>query len=172
MSMTFKVALEKLELIKMGKMLLTMSESMEPVPTTMAPPVAPLAPAELDESGLPWDKRIHASTKTKKKDGCWKAKKGVDPGLVVDIETTLRGNSPAPQASQEEKNVVFMALMQKITGLTTPPEGSTIPLVALPAITAIAVKHGAVNIPALLQGPIETIQLVTAEVEALCLTLQ
>ena len=137
-----------------------------PVP----PPPAPAA--EVDSSGLPWDKRIHATTKTKKVDGTWKALRGVDKALIASVTAELRAANPkAPEASQADKNVVFMQLMQKVTGLTTPPAGSTVPKVTIEAITAVAVKHGAANIPALLQGPIETINAVMAEVEALCLTL-
>lgn len=57
----------------------------------VAPPTANLAGGvELDKAGLPWDGRIHASTKTKTKPGLWTAKRGVDPALVVTVEAELR----------------------------------------------------------------------------------
>lgn len=74
-------------------------------PTVPAPPaptsvnVAPIAapqtasPAggvELDKNGLPWDGRIHAGTKRKNADGSWTFKRGVDPALVVAVESELR----------------------------------------------------------------------------------
>ncbi len=45
---------------------------------------------ELDKSGLPWDARIHATTKTKLSDGTWKLKRKVDPALVTQVEAELR----------------------------------------------------------------------------------
>lgn len=64
-----------------------------------------------------------------------------------------------------------MNLMQKVTGLITPPAEGGSSKTTIDVITAIVVKHGAVNIPALLQGPLETINAVAAEVDTLCLTL-
>ena len=65
----------------------------------VAPPTANHAGGvELDKAGLPWDGRIHASTKTKTKPGLWTAKRGVDPALVVTVEAELRqvmGAAPA-----------------------------------------------------------------------------
>lgn len=76
-----------------------------PAPTSenagqvVAPPTAnPAGGVELDKAGLPWDGRIHASTKTKTKPGLWTAKRGVDPALVVTVEAELRqvmGAAPA-----------------------------------------------------------------------------
>jgi hypothetical protein len=80
------------------------SLTMPPVPTPPAPtvtvdtapmaPVAPTMPAsgvELDSKGLPWDERIHASTKSKIASGEWKAKRGInDPSLVQRVEAELR----------------------------------------------------------------------------------
>ena len=152
------------------------------VPTAPAAPnnkYEPAAPqgsaAETDASGMPWDARIHAGTKTKKQDGNWKARKGVEKkyfaSVVAEIRPAVAATPPSGGASQADKNVVFMNLMQKVTGLTTPPAGTTVPKVTIEAITAIVVKHGAANIPALLQGPIETINAVAKEVDTLCLTL-
>ena len=138
---------------------------------------------DLDSKGRPWDERIHTKAKTKiKKTGEWKLTRGVDPGLVTQVINELDGKltpvadlapkAPTNEATQADKNVVFMSLMQVVTGLTTPPAGTTVPKVSIDAINAIAAKNGAANIPALLQMPIETINAVKDEVDALCLTLQ
>jgi hypothetical protein len=66
-------------------------------PSAPAAPVqAPPAPTEqasdgagLDKRGLPWDQRIHASTKTKKADGTWTARRNIDPALVPRVEAEL-----------------------------------------------------------------------------------
>ena len=66
---------------------------------------APPAPAngvtsvDLDSSGLPWDGRIHSAGKTKLvKDQTWKKKRGLDPALVLQVETELRQAMAAPAA--------------------------------------------------------------------------
>lgn len=67
--------------------------------TTVAPPTAsPAGAVELDKSGLPWDGRIHASSKAKVADGSWRAKRGVDPELVKQVEAELRQTMAAPAA--------------------------------------------------------------------------
>jgi hypothetical protein len=54
----------------------------------------------VDKSGMPWDERIHASTKTTKQDGTWKLKRGVDPSEVKKVEAELKGETTM---SGEEK---------------------------------------------------------------------
>jgi len=63
-------------------------------------PVQPVAPGEVDRNGLPWDERIHASTRAKNADGSWRAKRGVDQTLVVAVEQELRSRAPVPVAPQ------------------------------------------------------------------------
>lgn len=53
-------------------------------------PVAIIADGELDSEGLPWDARIHASTKTKTVKGVWKARKNVPDDVKLSVETELR----------------------------------------------------------------------------------
>jgi len=82
-----------------------------PTPASAQPPVTEEPAAEptgtngveLDAEGLPWDARIHASTKTKKADGCWKAKRGVSAELVQQVTAELRQLMalPAPAPATE-----------------------------------------------------------------------
>lgn len=79
-------------------------------PTPPTPPAAPSAPTaataqtavpgtvERDSTGLVWDPRIHASTKTKVASGAWTAKRNVDPAFKAQVEADLRG-LPAPAAA-------------------------------------------------------------------------
>lgn len=76
-----------------------------PAPLPVAEAVAPVVSAApsnlvlLDKNGLPWDGRIHASTKTQTVDGSWKKKKGVDADLITQVEAELRqvmGNVQRP----------------------------------------------------------------------------
>ena len=64
------------------------------------PPAAPPNPSNaLDSAGMPWDHRIHATTKTKNGDGTWRAKRGVDEKLVADVvEQNKRLMAIAPPA--------------------------------------------------------------------------
>lgn len=114
------------------------------VPPPPAPPpapvaVAPSAPAalttpapgvEVDARGLPWDERIHASTKTKLTDGTWKAKRGInDPALVKRVEDELR----AAMAAQPLPEVTAAGFGQAPLppGVTpapfVPPAASSVP---------------------------------------------
>lgn len=79
------------------------SEDYEPtfkVPSAPAPvpevPPAPEVPEEakddgLDADGVPWDERIHAGSKGKKKDGRWKRKPGVPDAEYNNIYAQLTG---------------------------------------------------------------------------------
>jgi hypothetical protein len=86
-----------------------------PAETGKAPPPPPdhqipstppdLSAVETDADGLPWDRRIHASTKTKIVSGQWKAKRGVKPDTVSIVTEELRNVmgavttvAPAPPA--------------------------------------------------------------------------
>jgi hypothetical protein len=65
------------------------------VPAAAAPaaPAAPTSPAgiELDSEGVPWDGRIHGSTKAKNADGTWRQKRGLnDPALKKRVEAELK----------------------------------------------------------------------------------
>ena len=48
-----------------------------------------------DSAGLPWDARIHASTKTKTGTGAWTTKRNIDAAFKAQIEADLRGGVPA-----------------------------------------------------------------------------
>ena len=68
--------------------------SAAPLVATVAPATA--HPALLDSTGLPWDARIHASTRTQTQKGVWKAKKGVDDATVAQVTAELRQAMGAP----------------------------------------------------------------------------
>lgn len=105
-----------------------------PIPPAPAPaPAAAPAPAgstspapgvELDSEGLPWDVRIHASSKEKITNGTWKLKRGVGNQVVWlnQIKDELRralGNAPAAPAAAPNPAWPF-----PIPGKTTSPTAS------------------------------------------------
>ena len=70
-----------------------------------AAPSAPVTPSaapvttntvDLDKNGLPWDARIHASTKAINADGTWRNKRGVDAATLTTVEAELRQTMAAP----------------------------------------------------------------------------
>lgn len=77
-----------------------------PVPVAAPAPAGSTSPApgvELDAEGLPWDVRIHSSSKEKIANGIWKLKRGVANQAVWlnQIKDELRralGNAPAPKS--------------------------------------------------------------------------
>lgn len=119
-----------------------------PVPSvpvlTLVPPIAPAAtlppsvptagPAvdEFDNSGVPYDGRIHQKAKSKKKDGTWKLQKGIDSTIVESImkELTPRiRNVTVPPALHDPQDSA-RALM---FGQTPLPAGASAP-VTLPPV--------------------------------------
>jgi len=51
---------------------------------------------ELDTDGIPWDERIHASTKTTTADGKWRKRKNVDEVLYGQVHAELQELHAAP----------------------------------------------------------------------------
>lgn len=69
-------------------------------PSTSAPAAAPASSADVDKNGLPWDERIHASSRAKIADGSWRMKRGVQQHVVDEVEAQLHAQAPvaAPPA--------------------------------------------------------------------------
>lgn len=59
---------------------------------------APLE-VELDASGLPWDERIHAGTKSKTAAGMWTKRRGVDEGTYEAVVAELRKTYPLEESA-------------------------------------------------------------------------
>lgn len=70
-----------------------------PAPVMAAPQPAPTA-SGVDSTGLPWDERIHASTKAVNADGTWKKRRGVQELQVNQVEAELRARGPVTAAPQ------------------------------------------------------------------------
>ena len=73
-----------------------------PPPAAVDPREVPArATTELDKSGLPWDGRIHASTKARNADGSWRTKRGLDPAVLANLETELKALMAIPAAGPQ-----------------------------------------------------------------------
>lgn len=91
---------------------------------------AAAATGNTDASGLPWDERIHASTKTIKKDGTWTKRKGVADALVTKVEAELRAGIAAPAAVVAPQAPVNPVVA--VAGPTVPTLAVTTPVVVAP----------------------------------------
>lgn len=78
------------------------SEDLTPPP----PPPSANAPVDsstsgvLDKNGLPWDERIHSSSKNMNADGTWRYLRGGDVDLRATVETELRAKLAAGVSSE------------------------------------------------------------------------
>ncbi len=99
---------------------------------------------DLDGEGLPWDARIHASSKAKlaKAPNGWKKKRGVDAAIVAQVEAELRA---AMQAGPANPVVTQPAPAPVETATPAPAPAAQ---VAQPAAAAAAV--GITTFPALM----------------------
>lgn len=119
----------------------------------LAPPSNP-GIVTLDSEGLPWDHRIHSSSKAfLSKGGGWKKLRGVDPALVATVEAELRaamGASgpivpPAPVAPPPPTGTcapgayVNGALVTPTAAPIAPPPAPVAPAPAAPAKPAGAI---------------------------------
>jgi hypothetical protein len=69
------------------------------IASTTPAATVPAATGELDKEGLPWDERIHSSTKNKNEDGTWRVKRGVDKGMLAKVKASLLSTVAAPAAA-------------------------------------------------------------------------
>lgn len=139
---------------------------------TAAGTTSPAGGVDLDADGLPWDHRIHSSSKEKNKDGRWRAKRNLnDEGLVKRIEAELRATMaiPAPlPAVPSVSQPPSAPVVAPPTAIPLPPAAATDPtdfasLIAvltprltpdrMPKIFEIVQSFGLPGLPALQQRP-------------------
>lgn len=102
-----------------------------PITTTPGPAssVAGVGSVELDKAGLPWDSRIHSSSKAKLANGNWKVARGKAPEYVTQIEAELRAiGAPSPLAS------VGVVPAPPVVGAPLTTASSSVPVFPMPPI--------------------------------------
>lgn len=116
-----------------------------PTVTTATPEVAqaPASPSDLDAKGLPWDARIHAETKAKNKDGTWRTRRNLAPGVLDAVTAELRG-SAAPAATAGS---VPPPVASPVAAVAPPPPPPAAPVAPPPPPPAAAPTAGAVPPP-------------------------
>lgn len=118
------------------------------VPAPVAAPAPNTNSVQLDKNGLPWDGRIHASTKTKVADGSWKMRRGVEDAEVARVEAELRqvmGTAPVPNAAASPVAPVPAA---PIAAPPSPPAAPSAPNVPSPTVPGNAPVVSAATIAA------------------------
>jgi hypothetical protein len=98
--------------------------------TTAAP--ATTAPVTVDKNGMPWDERIHSSSKNFNADGSWRYRKGVDAGMKARVEAELgatMGHTTAP---------VTVTEVAPLPGLATAAAATLPGLPPIPGATTVA----------------------------------
>jgi hypothetical protein len=82
-------------------------EEMEDVPSpyTGKPSIdrSTVVDNEVDAEGIPWDDRIHASSKAKVKDGTWRTKRGVEDATIYEVKKELRARVGAVAAPVQQE---------------------------------------------------------------------
>lgn len=113
------------------------------VATVITPP-AHVQGVEIDAAGMPWDSRIHASTKTKTVKGVWKGKKGLnDAALVKRVEAELLATMALPPGGTPQATApapVFQQPQAAAAPVTLPP-------IAAPATAAVASNTATASAP-------------------------
>lgn len=146
-----------------------------PAPSIVPPPppvaqTAAAAPAnvDLDKRGIPWDARIHSSSKAKLATGNWKNLRGVDPALVAKVEAELFGAQSAPAAqpvtpvppAADDAPADFTSLVMELSQLQI--QGK----ISKEQIAAVVNNHGLTALPLLGTRP-DLVPSVWAQIKAL-----
>jgi hypothetical protein len=137
--------------------LLPVTPPIPAAPGTVAAPQASLVP--LDKNGLPWDSRIHASTKTQNADATWRNKRGVSDEEIARVTAELRQvmaipappAPPVPGAPPPPPGVpaapagpmTFIKLMPKVTAALTSGQ------ITKEHVDAVLQRFGFPHLPAL-----------------------
>jgi len=125
------------------------------VPATQAP----VGDVEVDSEGLPWDKRIHASSRNTVKDGTWRIKRGVSDEVVKEVKDELRQRmqqranpTPVPQAPITQNTPVVNSPVVPIVESSEPAptlQAAQAPVVEQPPVVEPVAQQSApaLNIP-------------------------
>ena len=83
----------------------------------------PAAAGTVDKNGLPWDERIHSTPATLTGKGVWRARRGVNPQLVAQVEAELRARTaPQVQQSMMQQPAPVQQPMQPAVPQQQPPQ--------------------------------------------------
>ncbi len=113
----------------------TAAQAFAPAVAPVPPPPAPEARPngiDVDANGLPWDGRIHSSSRAVVADGQWRVKRGVPPELVTSVTAELRATMGLPSIPVQAVPVPppFVASAEVLPApvtITPPPPAAILP---------------------------------------------
>lgn len=112
-----------------------------PVPSIPPAPVPSGSTVELDIHGLPWDARIHASSRARNVDNSWRTKRNCDQALVASVTAELRtvmgiplGNVPASFPIPASPVPAASPIVQAATHAVPPVSLGNVPLPPAPPV--------------------------------------
>jgi len=96
-----------------------------PPPFEAAAVVPPPPPFDgCDSDGLPWDGRIHSSSKARLADGRWRQRRNTDPAVVTAVTAELRAALSAPAAAAGARGAAPSAPVA--AAVVPPPPAATV----------------------------------------------
>lgn len=138
----------------------TPSGAQAATPAAAASTAVSAEPLEYDKAGMPWDARIHQKGKSKKRDGTWKLKKGIDQGIVEAVVRELAANrapaavpaTPAPAAGAVPPPPAFVPPAAPVASpVPLPPAASSAvpvpPPPPVPAAVELPAQSAAAPVP-------------------------
>lgn len=120
-------------------------------PTSSNPPIPPTVnnPPAFDSAGLPWDERIHSSSRETRNDGTWRQRRGVDPALVANVTAELiarrnaGGQAPAAAALPPSPPAPPAAPVEPVAAASPVP----LPPLQYPGANTVPMPPAAVGVP-------------------------
>lgn len=116
----------------------------EPEYTTAEAAGAP----DFDSAGMPWDERIHASSRATVADGTWRKKRGVSDELVAEVETELavkgfaaRANGYAEVDAEGEAELATVREQSALEVPNVPEQDQEVPEAPVPEPVASGVTE-------------------------------
>ncbi|HEX8586150.1 MAG TPA: hypothetical protein VF680_17290 [Allosphingosinicella sp.] len=109
-----------------------------PAAANATPPAATAEVPAADKNGMPWDERIHSSSKAITDKGVWRLKRGVNPAIVKQVEAELLATVGAtPTATPPAIAPLAAATPPALPGQGLPSlPGANVQPIADPAYTA------------------------------------
>jgi hypothetical protein len=118
-----------------------------PVLVPTPPATVAAAPAEndrLDKSGLPWDERIHASSRAKNADSTWRKKRGIDDATVALVEAELKALMMLPGVVQPAAAAIPTP-PAAVAAIPAPPVSAAVVEDRQSYVTLLSVASAAIN---------------------------
>ena len=95
----------------------------------------PSATPDRDGEGLPWDRRIHSSSKAINADGRWRIARNVDPELIDSVKAELRALVAAPVVAESAAVVPPPPVIDAVAEVPPPPADPVVVAPPPPAAT-------------------------------------